>query len=373
MADLVYKSGAFASASALLDEIQTFLVTDNSWTLNHAAVVGSGKRLHVQRVGGGGNTIYANFRALANETRFGAADGTSATDSPSGSTYTDHVLAMNLSTGQDAGVSAWEKQSGHPTNYNSKFVSAELCGSPLDTGSRVSTALSGTYYFIHHKSPVDVVYIWIDTGSGLWSWLAFGESVKIGTWTGGEWFTGSMVSGHANPSATNRHPLGKYATTGNNHNFFVRVSSVDSYTGWLGTELSSSYGRMHATKNKAVYMPFADDGTSLASTYFNYPSYGGYNNGPVGADMATYSLNAINGKNLLLPFNLFVGREDAGEDTTNYWSLLGSLSKLHLTRIGGATMGAKIGIGGTAYRVFPNRTASATDLGYAVETGEAYP
>lgn len=378
MADLVFETAAFSSVTDLLDKLQTFLVTSNSWTLNHAAAVSTGKRLHVNRVGGGGETIYANFRALSNETRYGTNDGTTTADSPSGATYTDHILAMCLSTGQDAGASGWEKQSGHPTNYNSKFVSVEMCGSA--DGTRASTAFSSpplpsnpVYYFIHHKSPVDVVFIWIDMGAGLWQWLAFGECEKTGSWTGGTWFAGSMISGHADPSSTIRNPLGKYVSSASAHNFFMHVSSVDTYTGWIGSELASNYARIHATQPKAIYMPFAEDGGNPAAKYYNWPAYGGFTSGTAGNDILDSSLNSINGKNLLLPFNLWIGREDSPYTTTNYWSSLGKIPKIYLTRQGGIAAGAKIGIGGTAYRVFPNRTSSATGIAYAIESGEAYP
>ena len=147
-----------------------FLLADG-WTVNDHSADGTGYRLHVQKaVDPSGTIMYFNFRSAISEY------GSTIT----GDNY-NHIdlgrttgIMMNGSTGYDVGES-WHEQPGFPVSQDyGSGLSFGMCMSPMST-----TAIPAYYFFTSDDS----VHIVVETETGKYQFMSFGQLEKQGTYT----------------------------------------------------------------------------------------------------------------------------------------------------------------------------------------------
>lgn len=337
-----YETGAFTSPTNLLNLLATFLTGSAGWTQDALANQGLGRRGHFTK-----GSLHVNLRAYENEIRYTTSDnGTSGTDntlSPTQTGYTDYALCMNMSTGSYSGGSGWEVQSGAPVTaspaiYTGKRMSVEMRGGGAN--------LAGTYHFVWQASP-EMVWVFIEHATGSFQFLSFGLLSKDGTYTGGEYFSGSLCAGQANAqylTGQRQAFIASCGATGSTHNTFVRVGSVDSFSGWLGynslsadacltgREVEGSIGRLNGP---STGIP------TIVSYYQNATSKGG----PI-----YFSKSQVSSQQTLLPIAAWMRRTD-GVDRT-YYSLLGVAPHAFYCRMDNYDNAQAITVGSATYRVF---------------------
>ena len=151
---MAFQTGTASSFINLLDALRLF-ATANGWTQNLWALVGSDRRLHLQK-----GAIYANFLAEADDTE----------------------LRIGGSLGFDGGA-AWDAQpSMAPWR---PFMSSAYSG---------AIAWPVTYWFFQHTNP-DSVEVIIRHQPTRYMWMMLGALTKYGTWPGGEFFGASYERG----------------------------------------------------------------------------------------------------------------------------------------------------------------------------------
>lgn len=156
---MAYETGFFTGSNDLLAKIKTFLESDG-WTTNLYASDGAGYRLHVEKAG-----VCANLRSTNNERWHYANDKWTG-------------IAMNLSTGFDAGA-GWYSQPGAPPG--------DADGRPF-VKLRDITSTQGTYWCFSNGTQVAIVAA---ISSSLYGDLHWGELTKCGSYSGGMYFSGN--------------------------------------------------------------------------------------------------------------------------------------------------------------------------------------
>lgn len=322
----------------LLDKIRLALITEG-WTVNLWAddnstyyswtgLVGTGKRLHVQKVAAGGPTMYFNFRSVNRGVIF---SGSYSSSQQYGGKYYSEVtgLGLNGSTGYDVGEE-WDDQPGHQTNS-----SAQTCGAVITELSL--TAIPAAYLFCDG----DTCVLCVEYQSGKFQWLAWGCLEKNGTYTGGQFFFGSL--GFYWPSyqllygsTTQTMFLCKYVESYSNGGVYL---DVDSQPGWRGpgtNTLFPSYLEMPGT---------APNDSSPSHTYFN----------TLVTHWMTRSPNFYNAVAPLAPAYILCLRASA-----NY-CLLGQLKSLRIINPQYYDPGASLTLGSDTWRIFPGHSKADAD------------
>ena len=164
---MIYQTGSATDANDLLSIIRT-AITSNGWVEDEYVAEGTGYRLTVHNANG----AYFTLRSAVDEEPFSY---TYYFSSPPG--Y--DLIAVTGHTAWDSGV-AFDMQPGHPkASDGSKTTSryAYMDG-PVPN------------YFLFMQNNPDAVYLVVEWSTGLFSYLAFGEVEKYGTWTGGPFFMG---------------------------------------------------------------------------------------------------------------------------------------------------------------------------------------
>ena len=174
-----YQSGTSTGPNDLLDKIRTFLLADG-WAVNLWADIGAGKRLHVQKTASDSTVMYFNFRSAIAET----GNTLITEDNTGGANGTVTGIIINGSTGYDVGQ-VWHKQPGYPQNIDSSNYSFGCVMSPMSI-----TAIPAYYIF----SVGDAVHIVVEVTGGKFQFMSFGLLYKQGTFTGGQFFSGSWNS-----------------------------------------------------------------------------------------------------------------------------------------------------------------------------------
>jgi hypothetical protein len=217
-----YTSGTYATPQALLDAIDTHVVTVLGWTRNMGPtlVAGkSGKRAHYQKTitkDGVARTVYWNLLAP------GAAEvqGTSSSETSQFGIYS------YPSTGYDVGL-AWDRQPGYPI--------ASSGGLGLFPASTIELAPSTAQPYVISGNIYGDVYIVFKTSTGLNLSLSAGvlDKTSCGAYEGGEFAGAASIAGNSYWSQYNfqETPFGAY-----NANFgagFLVRCTVDGITDWV--------------------------------------------------------------------------------------------------------------------------------------------
>lgn len=173
---MAYQTGTSTGPDDLLDKLRIFLNGDG-WTVNSWATDGTGKRLHVQK--GSSPTLYFNFRSATNE--YGS---TITEDNFNGANGAVTGILVNGSTGY-SGAQPWHKQPGYAQNIDYNDYSFGMVISPVSV-----TAIPSYYFFTVDRT----VHIAVEITSGKFQFISFGCLEKEGSYTGGQFFTGSFSS-----------------------------------------------------------------------------------------------------------------------------------------------------------------------------------
>ncbi len=190
---MTFQNGTLTGPDNAIDTLKLFLENDG-WTVNlyetdnttyktWSGLIGTGKRLHVQKTASDGVTeMYFNFRSVNRgiiyEDHY-PYDTTKYNDR-----YISEVTGLGLygSTGFDAEES-WDYQPGSVLTPENKSWGVCVNG--------MSIAAVPGYIF---SSNGDTVTIGIEYTSGKYQWLCFGKFDKTGAgaYNGGQFFTGSF-------------------------------------------------------------------------------------------------------------------------------------------------------------------------------------
>ncbi len=162
---MAYQTGTATGPDGLLDAFRTFLAA-NGWTQNKWSSSGAGMQLCVSK-----GQVFANMRSLHNEA------------APQGPSYYKGTgICLNPSTGFDA-AQAWSNQPGKAENASGVAATCALYEVP-------TTPI--TYHFFTNTNP-DMAFMVAEVSPGVFHHLGFGDMVKIGAYTGGQYATGSFA------------------------------------------------------------------------------------------------------------------------------------------------------------------------------------
>lgn len=294
-----YQTGTAVSATAVLDQLASFLVAQG-WMTNLNAAEGTGKRVHASK---GGVTV--NLRSAVAESNVFTSQSGAFTG-----------IGINISTSY-AAASAWYAQPGAP---------AGVTAAAYETAALQLKAGLTSYVYHLFDDGADNVTVVVEADTGIFSYLGFGVSItKIGAWTGGAYFYG-RVRGHAllgAGSITADRPL---RTAGS---AFMRLSADGASWGLLDLVPTASTGlRMLAS-------------TTGQGAFYEYPSAGA---------LVSRGVSALTSEASLVPAQLLVARSAGG------WSYLGGIPSLYCTTaVGqGFSAGSTYTRGTDSYVLFPN-------------------
>ena len=267
---MAYETGTASNIADLMDKLQIFAVA-NGWTKNEPAgsIV---DRLSINR-----NSVYVQFRW--------------ATSSPTAVGIYQSLGWINTSTNpgnhtSDSGNGYYS--AGSVTNAN--ILSSRHCEIPNSSMS---------YWFFESDYYLHVV---ITRASLQYSHFGFGELVKQGTWTGGEYayghdYNSTIANSQISDDATFLLDggLGRDAPT--TYRTFAATVHIESLAGQAAsTKWGLAWGDAGNSTNQA--------GTDRA-TLQRYNIMGGFRGGPVAGAFARFAYTATSGLTSMYPVNLF--------------------------------------------------------------------
>ncbi len=235
---MAYQTGTAADPDSLLDAFRSFLAA-NGWTINRWTGPNASPELCVSK-----GQVFANMRALNNQVP--------PSKSNSGS-YPADGIALVGSTGYD-GAAAWTSQPGRVEDDNG--TSAESVGLYEVNGQC-------TYHFFTTINP-DMAMMVVEVIPGVFHHLGFGDLVKLGAFTGGQYVTASFAYRdyiYTTNQDYTAHPYDQYVGIPFNDSSyypgaFIRAD-YDGFTGW------SSVAAIAASPNqsKTAQSVFIGNGT----------------------------------------------------------------------------------------------------------------
>jgi hypothetical protein len=303
---MAYQTGTSTSQQDLLDKLRTF-ATSNGWTQDEWDT--SGKVLSMHR-----STVYVHFRWDAVATTGGIA------------IY--HSLGF-ISAGTD--VWAHTDDSG--------VGQANL--SPVTSERRVDRIGNGPftkYYFFESDTYIHVV---LEYAPGLFRHFGAGILEKVGTWTGGEYATGSIwynSAGVQDYPIDTRHSLPWDASNSNaaNDNTTVHAEGMpgepSGSTKWGVCWAGTTAGNDRAAVGRLNMV-------------------GGLRGGPVTAAFSWLPANPSNGYIPLVPIPIFYRRDAGG--TPEKWYHLGFVPDVRVINIAHLEPGEEVTVGSDTWTMFP--------------------
>jgi hypothetical protein len=191
---MAYSTGTSTGPDDLLDKLRLFLIgtgwsvnkwdDDNTTYVAWSGLIGTGKRLHVQRTATDGTVMYFNLRSVNRGVIFG--NYYNSTLKVSGKYYSEITgIGINGSTGY-GGALAWDLQTGGPTNGSGASVGACI--------TEISVSTIPAYYFFETGDTVVVV---VEYETNKFQFITFGCLEKSGTYTGGQFYFASQCSYYA--------------------------------------------------------------------------------------------------------------------------------------------------------------------------------
>lgn len=337
---MAYQTGAFSTPDQLLSAIRSFAAA-NGWTENAYAADGAGNKLHISKA-----TLYLNFRSLVNE--FSTANDLWPCLQSTG-------VACSISTGY-LGSSAWNEQPGHVFNGLSKS-----CSGIFNTGA------SGVYHLFASISP-DMLFCVAETSPGVFAFLGGGMLEKTGSYTGGEWLTGSYaLDGNIDTSSGVNNGYFIFNVNPTNHRLSplpFLPNQANFASSLVRAEFDTNTGFGHLASTGLVINPaWATGGLITCAFDTSYSTLFQYENQI--APWYFKSPAALNGIAPMLPFYLF------GRRASDMRSPLGFAPHLRFLNIENYAPGAILTLGSEQWMVFPGyQKAPGTDYtmnyGYAV-------
>jgi hypothetical protein len=301
----MYSSGNATSSTNLLNAFRLFLI-DAGWTVNRYADDGNGKSLSVEK-----NGLFFNFRSTLNEPIY---HNPTVLDVQNAQSQT--AIWISPSTGFDAGQN-WFRQPNAPKNNNNVFMYA---------GIGFLTAAVNYHFFAFN----DNAFMIVENPVGRWHWAGIGKLAKIGDWGGGQF----VFAKHINDA--NDSDWRSFSIFGSNwfgyqqSGFFLRVASIDGFTGWSNYQTPSNAGNL---------IPLRAGDTMQKSTI-----------------LMESSPNAFNSLAVRLPVGVILTRDAGNNLETTPFSLLGYIDEFFFVNIRFMNPGSIYSIGGVNYKVFSFHT-----------------
>lgn len=353
---MAYQTGTATGPDDLLDKLRIWLLA-NGWTVNSWAddnttyrtwtgLVGTGKRLHVQKTAADSGVMYFNLRSVNRGVVFENHNEYSVLQSYGKYMAEVTGIALNGSTGYNGG-NAWDYQPGAPIGISSKSWGACI--------TELSLTAIPAYFFWQDG---DTVVVCVEYQSGKFQWLAFGclDKSGAGAYTGGQFFIGSLGA---------YEPSNQLLYTGTNSNktlFFCHNESyygtgaiylnIDSAAGWrsIGYQGSNS----SALYNREAIVPGVRPNDPTPSYYYN-------------TLCSFFWSRAPNHYNALAPFvPLYI----LGKRANANWSLLGWPKSIRMLNAYYHDPAAEYTLGSDVWMIFPAHAKTDADggrMGFAVK------
>jgi hypothetical protein len=329
---VAYESSTASSISDLFDKLATF-ATANGWTKNEPAGLTT-DRLCLSKSG-----VFVNFRW--------------ATTSPT-AVGIYHALGYTTSA---------TNPGNHTSDSGNGFYSATTVTNANILSSRYALVTNGsmTYWFFENDSSPAYIHVVVTTGALQYSHFGFGELIKQGTWTGGEYAYGHY-----------------YNTAGTN----VQLAETSSFLldGGLGNQTPTTYRPFAATVHieslpgQAASTKWGlswggDSAGTDRATLTRYNIQGGFRGGPVAAAFARFTSSPTTGLSAMYPVNLFYD----GAGSPRQWYPLGYMGDVRGIDTLNYSEAQEITVGADTWVVFPvTYKPAVAALGACRTMGVAY-
>lgn len=244
------------------------------------------------------------------------------------------------------------------TGYDDTKTVAEQPGVALTEA--ISNLGTGPYVAMHlfgNAAPKDCIYSAIEVTSGEFRHVGFGDSIQIGSWSGGFFYDASQWTGQT-PSPANFED----AFWEGNHVFFqtTRANGVSSGSIFLPLSGSPNY-----------FAPSRQGVSGASVTVQAFPTVGGQTANDLSSQGRTVrgffdrSVSSWSGVTPMQPIKLRVSRD------SGYWSELCELPCIRFLNIARFSPGQEISVGGVVYKTFPWKK-KGTDKSSSQSLGFAY-
>lgn len=227
---MAYQTGTATSLADLFDKLEEFARLTGGYTTQSYTADGTGKRLHISKTIDG-SARHFDFRSYINEST-GSLYPTNA------QTLTGSLLGR-ASTGY-SGASPWYAQAGGWSfSYfsNNHYPAGGMAGIVGAVPSWHGFHFSGTGY--------DVIYFFAEYPAGYFQRVMFGYLPKYGTWTGGQFFFGSVDHTKNTTGANCLTVAGAGVYSLESPFAALYVSGLDGFTGWLVSKAWPSYNSLY--------------------------------------------------------------------------------------------------------------------------------
>lgn len=311
---MAYQTGTATSRNDLLDKLRVWLSGTLSWTINGWADLGSDKRLHVQK----GN-IYVNFRSVTNSFPFDYYN----------SSYRMDGIAIQGSTGYDSGED-WDHQPGYVQNTDSGD------GDYQKSAGAAIVGLSGSFSYWFFATG-DLITVVVESASGVYQHMIFGQITKFGTYTGGYFCSASFSPYRGNERYNAKSAcdfLGSDETYGE-HTMHLYLSGIDSKTDWW-------CNGEKADQNADAFNLHLKSSAVTTTSELNE-----HDNHVLNMRLFENSPNSFNGVHPLLYIYLLAQRS-----SSNY-SILGYLDGVRQINMLNKLPGDEITLGSDTWKIFP--------------------
>lgn len=246
------------------------------------------------------------------------------------------ATAASLGIAQSLGYTA-----GQPFyNHLNDSGNADSTPSTLDSGRRVNFGSSGpgwTYYFFAGEGATPYIHVVVEVSSGLFRHFGFGNLVKLGTWTGGEYCYGHLWSTSDPDNVTYvQHSFGLDGVyTGSNEGATMHVEGLPEQAG---------------TEKWGQFCDRTSGGTDRAGNARRVLS-GGSRGGFWGRYLGWIRSSTLNAYKPLIPIPVALYDTAAAPDT---WRWLGHQPDVAIVNMASYTPKQEISVGaGETWVVFP--------------------
>ncbi len=301
----MYSSGNAASSANLLNAFRLFLI-DAGWTVNRYADDGAGKTLSIQKSG-----LFFNFRSTQGETI-----NVYPTVQDVEYAQSQTAIWISPSTAFDDSKT-WFRQPNAPKNNNDQY---KFCGIGFLTAAV-------NYHFFAFG---DNAFMIVENPVGRWHWFGIGKLAKIGDWGGGQFVFAKHRSNDGDPNIRAFSFFGANWFGFGQSSFFLRVASIDGFSGWSTHEAPNIAGNIIGLR--------AGDTLQKSTTILES------------------SPNAFNSLAIRLPVGVIITRDGANNNDNTPFSLLGYVDELFFVNIRFMNPGAIYSIGNVNYKVFSFHT-----------------
>jgi len=338
---MAYSASTCTSLIDLLTSIKVFL-TDNGWTLDGwkdsltgwaSTSQAAGKELHIHK----GDTYFSLRTAIALR-----AFNTNTT----GGNITG--IALCGATGYDDSKTdtTWASQPGFPANTESGYTTY-----PIGASIQLSDGSYPYYLFLNE----DCFVCCIEYEAGKYKWMSFGLLHKLGTYTGGAYFS-------ASEGLTNSYANGFLARTATPFNSsYIQPANCFLYlnhalgTKWFLNGRSSN----SSTYDSSIMLLHPQGVTSEFYSLWSYRSFL--------FTVYKQGYNSLTARRCMSPIPFFI--QDISD---NKFFTAGSIAGLRLINMQNLSSGDEFTLGSDVWKVFPNSQQAGTyysNVGLAVLKG----